>query len=291
MSNKAPKCRACERRRSECVLANAGTQLSSKHGVFDYSAALEQSIGSFIRPLDSNPFQSASIYPDIYDSLFLNGAGYGPISYDPLSALLNATSMVSNEDHPFSPCFMLPRPLVDQPENHRTFSSGDFKSVELGSPSLSIFSPEGLQWLYEKAGDGAVDLEDFDSPLHPQNKFIDDDPLADGCLTEPFIALPSKCHAMQLFDTFFREVNPFCPLFDENEFMSRVEQEYPPCPQSSPSWWACVNATIALSCAFLPGLHSKAWFYWKNSTLSLSSFFLERPQLPSAQALLAMVSV
>ncbi|KAI9036795.1 fungal specific transcription factor domain-containing protein [Aspergillus affinis] len=179
-----------------------------------------------------------------------------------------------------SPCFMIPRPLVDTPET----------LADSGSSSFSILSSEGLHWLYEKSRHGSVDLEGFDSPLHPQNKFIDDDPLADGRLNEPFIALPPKYLALQLFNTYFREINPFCPFFDEDEFVSRVEREYPIYPQSSPSWWACINATIALSCAVEPGFHSKAWFYWKNATLSLNNFFIGRPQLPSAQALIAMTA-
>ncbi|PLB46079.1 hypothetical protein P170DRAFT_259680 [Aspergillus steynii IBT 23096] len=172
----------------------------------------------------------------------------------------------------------------------RPLQSANTDSVEPASSSFSIFSPEGLKWLCDKAGYGTIDIEDFDSPLHPENKFIDDDPMADAFLTQPFIELPPKSVAMQLFNTYFREMNPFCPLFDENEFMSRVEYDYPIYPQSSPSWWACINATIALSCAFETGLYSKAWLYWKNATLSLNSFFIERPQLSSAQALLAMTA-
>ena len=183
------------------------------------------------------------------------------------------------------------KPMVIGRTDPGPFLSANIDSADSSPSFFSVLSSEGLHWLHEKSRHGSVDLEDFDSPLHPQNKFIDDDPLADGGLNQPFIPLPPKYLALQLLHTYFREINPFCPLFDEEEFVSRVEREYPIYPQSSPSWWACINATIALSCAFEPEFNSKAWLYWKNATLSLNNFFIGRPQLPSAQALIAMVKL
>ncbi|KAL5356827.1 hypothetical protein BJX96DRAFT_162701 [Aspergillus floccosus] len=150
---------------------------------------------------------------------------------------------------------------------------------------LTVFSPAGMQWLQEKIGRPGLN-----SLMYQAEPSLGDDlgPLADALRRPPYQPLPPKHIALRLFKTYFTTINPLCPLFDEDDFMSRVEQQYPIQPQSSPAWWTCVNAVLALACMTEKEYTTTAWGYWKNSTIALDSFFLLPPQLLSAQALLAM---
>lgn len=158
----------------------------------------------------------------------------------------------------------------------------------IAAPSeLTIFSPAGIQWLRERIGSAELNPLTF---LAEPSLGNDLGPLADALRRAPYQPLPPKHIALRLFNRYFTTVNPVCPLFDEDDFMFRVEQQYPVQPRSSPAWWTCVNAVLALACMTEEGCSSSAWKYWKNCTIGLDSFFLLPPQLLSAQALLAMVS-
>lgn len=118
---------------------------------------------------------------------------------------------------------------------------------------------------------------------------INHDPPPDTRQNQPYISMPPKNVAYDIFKAYFHTLNRFCELFDEQDFMSRFEQDYPPNRQRSPSWWACVNAALALAFTRESRFNSSAWLYWKNASLSLDDFFTGPPRLLSAQALLAMV--
>ncbi|KAF9895077.1 hypothetical protein FE257_004706 [Aspergillus nanangensis] len=194
----------------------------------------------------------------------------------PLMAERGLGDLTQAQDMLFSsPCFALPRSLLDP--------------SAIGPSLFNLLSPEGLKWIGEKVGHGVVDqsaLLDQADRYHEDTMYID--PLASALRSTPFLPLPPKYVAVHLLESYFKTINPFCPLFDEDDFMTRFEEEYPVQPEISPAWWACINATLALACMIEDELSPNAWMYWKNCTLSLDGFFIQPPQLLSAQALLAM---
>lgn len=158
-------------------------------------------------------------------------------------------------------------------------------SLLKASLPCSIFSPEGAAWVTSKATPGTLN-----SPHDPPVDLPpDEDVFADAHNSSVFIKLPPKSVAHNVFRTYFRSLSYFCTLFDEQEFMSRFAHEYPANLERSPSWWACTNAVLALGYMLDPDSYSTAWLFWKNASLSLSSFLTGPPRLHSAQALLAMV--
>ncbi|KAL4929758.1 fungal specific transcription factor domain-containing protein [Aspergillus undulatus] len=167
-------------------------------------------------------------------------------------------------------CFSLPRSLVDRPH----------------SSPFSIFSTAGNQWLAEALGD---EFLNWDVLLpSPFGSELTDADVHCAPLRRQFIPLPPKDEARYLLNLYFQSVNPFCPTFEEHDFMLHFENEYPIRPEPSAEKWACLNSALAVACLLDPSRCPKGWLYWKNATMSWGAFFAHAPNLPSAQALITM---
>ncbi|KAI9927869.1 hypothetical protein ASPWEDRAFT_173520 [Aspergillus wentii DTO 134E9] len=151
-----------------------------------------------------------------------------------------------------------------------------------------MISPEGIQWINQKVGHETFQEEPSTPPFHGSRGGYSVQTPADIYSDLGFVPLPSKEAAISLLNAYFRTINHYCPLFDERDFMSRIEQEYPVHPQSSPEWWACVSVTLALAYTLDPRYYQHGWIYLRNSMLSLNGFYVGRPQLCSVQAVLGM---
>ncbi|KAL2807841.1 hypothetical protein BJX63DRAFT_57547 [Aspergillus granulosus] len=263
------KCRACYRRSSLCipsalekVTRESATPPQLEHDPTAFDHPFIDVFGGLPTPdflphpqlaQDAHHNISLPPLPHHLDSLFPPAAA----DADPFSTLL---------------CFSLPRSLV---------------SYQTSSP-FSIFSPEGNDWLHR-----AVGSEGFNSDLLSSPVFASDASFGNSVggppsrLAHQFTPLPLKDVARSLLRTYFERCNPFCPTFEEHEFMLWFELEYPIGPESSAAW-ACLNATLALACLLDRDSYSKAWLFWKNATLSWESFITHAPSLSSAQALLTM---
>ncbi|KAL4876948.1 hypothetical protein BJY04DRAFT_231241 [Aspergillus karnatakaensis] len=259
------KCRACSRRSSTCIPINAHIVTDAQQATipqletcipnlepsFDVFAGLPTpDVPTPPQPAGQHPTSLSSLAPNL-ESLFVPD----PETADPLASWL---------------CFSLPRSLVDRS----------------GSSPFSVLSSEGKQWLHEAAGGEALNWDAL-SPFAYGPDFTLSSTSCGPRLPQQFIHLPSKEVARSLFQTYFEDLNKFCPTFEEHEFMLRFELEYPVGPESSEKW-ACVNATLALACLLDQQFRSKAWLFWKNATLSWGSFITQAPSLLSAQALLTM---
>ncbi|KAL4783557.1 hypothetical protein BJX76DRAFT_368311 [Aspergillus varians] len=268
-------CRACERRSSACVAASPPT----------LSRAMEQALcsgterGLLASRTPSQPDNCVPIEPPIETvgaapalPTFEDTELHLGLNIENISTKTSSAVTDSPDADPLSSllCFTLPRCLGGQS----------------GSSPLSMLSPEGNQWLHGAVGDGVLNWDILSPSI-----FGPDSP--DLNTTHPpfcrqFISLPPKDDARHLLNNYFKSFNPFCPTFDEKEFMLRFEHEYPIQPDSSAEKWACLNSALALACLLDPRFCSKAWLFWKNATLSWGAFFTQSPNLLSAQALVAM---
>ncbi|KAE8414817.1 hypothetical protein BDV36DRAFT_298653 [Aspergillus pseudocaelatus] len=59
--------------------------------------------------------------------------------------------------------------------------------------------------------------------------------------------LPSKSTTLKLVGDYFDHINMALPLFDEQQFLRRLERQYTWNPDSSPCWWAALNIVLALA--------------------------------------------
>lgn len=152
---------------------------------------------------------------------------------------------------------------------------------------MSLLSSTGKKWLQDAVGNEVLKW-DVLLPSSPGPDLADVD-ISGSPYHRQYTSLPPKDEARHLLNTYFKNFNTLCPMFEEQDFMLRFEQEYPIQPEPSAENWACLNSALALACLLDQDFSFKAWLYWKNAALSWGAFFTHAPSLVSAQALVTMV--
>ncbi|KAL3460887.1 hypothetical protein BJX64DRAFT_278179 [Aspergillus heterothallicus] len=262
------KCRACFRRSSSCIASSIPNLIGSQPATHPQINHTPAALDPFGAVFDGLSTPGPSTPPFLTDNAHQDTA---------LPPLLHHLSSVFDpappDTDPFASllCFSLPRSLVNRPN----------------SSPLSLFSPEGNEWLREAVGNEMLNSDLLAPSIFDADPIFGRSSCAQPAQPQQFIHLPPKDIARSLLNTYFERCNSFCPTFEEHEFMLWFELEYPIGPESSAAW-ACLNATLALACLLDPHSQSKAWLFWKNAALSWESFMTHAPSLCSAQALLTM---
>lgn len=110
--------------------------------------------------------------------------------------------------------------------------------------------------------------------------------------------LPSMEEALSLLQEYFDTFNSLFPLFDQREFMERIEYGYNVDPLSDVGWWAAQNIALAIGSRMrgmrtlqATDLNRKACGYMQNAMNVTQDLTLRKPDLLGVQALLGIAIV
>jgi len=164
--------------------------------------------------------------------------------------------------------------------------------------SLSILSPQGIEWIKRKTGDvGFLKVISSDSAQDSPWNHWRPDVFHDLFASKVFKPLPSRSEVFSLMKDFFRTANRLFPIYHEESFMRMVEWQYTQQTCDDAARWASINIILSLAYEyrFSNSLkpekdREKAWMYFKNAISVFTELTLRRTDLLSVQALLGMVS-
>jgi hypothetical protein len=107
--------------------------------------------------------------------------------------------------------------------------------------------------------------------------------------------LPSLEDALSLLQEYFGTLNKIIPLFDEKEFMERVQYQYIFEPMADLGWWAALNVALALAYRIRSmrtlqtvGFNRKGCGHIQNALNIVQDLTLRKPDLLSIQSLLGI---
>ncbi|KAL8803518.1 MAG: hypothetical protein Q9182_003119 [Xanthomendoza sp. 2 TL-2023] len=176
-----------------------------------------------------------------------------------------------------------------------TNTSGETRYIG-SSSGFSIFSPKGIQWINEKAGDSSFQ-EMISKAAADDTKWVYWRPeiFTDMFARRTFMPLPPLHEALSLCRDFFDNFNCMFPLFHEPTFMHLVHRQYTRHPYEGSGWWASFNIALAIAhrIRVMSNLvpqeeDNKAWMYLKNALGVLTELTMRNLDLLSVQALLGM---
>ncbi|KAK0647270.1 hypothetical protein DIS24_g7912 [Lasiodiplodia hormozganensis] len=174
------------------------------------------------------------------------------------------------------------------------------------SSSISILSPDGLQWLESRTSDASL-RHRLEQPLRGGGSWAKwTHPLLQSLWpANTSTALPPWDEALALVTEFFDNYNTVVPIFHPPTFMALLGRQYQPggaattsnATHDDPAWTAALNAVLALSqCRRAEqqpqnrALADRAWAYAKNALEVLLALLMRSTSLLSVQALLALAS-
>lgn len=109
-------------------------------------------------------------------------------------------------------------------------------------------------------------------------------------------SLPPKNEAERLMKKAFQCFGCTFPIFDEANFMQRLNSDES--PYEDPGWWACLNVVFALAhrlrsmvCANSEAEDRAAWGYYQNALAVLTELTLLTDSLSAVQAILGMAII
>jgi Fungal specific transcription factor domain/Fungal Zn(2)-Cys(6) binuclear cluster domain len=106
--------------------------------------------------------------------------------------------------------------------------------------------------------------------------------------------LPSLEDALSLLQEYFGTLNQIIPLFDEEEFMERLQYQYIFEPLADRGWWAALNVALALAYrmrsmrTLRTEFNRKACEHMQNALNVAQDLTLRKPDLLSIQSLLGI---
>ncbi|KAJ5602010.1 hypothetical protein N7510_011544 [Penicillium lagena] len=162
--------------------------------------------------------------------------------------------------------------------------------------SLSILSPQGIEWIKRKTGDVSFLKVLFSDSARdtPWNHWRPD-VFHDLFASKVFKPLPSRSEVFSLMKDFFRTANRLFPIYHEETFMRMVEWQYTQQTCDDAARWASINIILSLSYEYRLSNsmkpekdREKAWLYFKNAVSVFTELTLRRTDLLSVQALLGM---
>ncbi|KAB2575183.1 hypothetical protein DBV05_g6127 [Lasiodiplodia theobromae] len=175
------------------------------------------------------------------------------------------------------------------------------------SSSISILSPDGLQWLESRTSDASL-RHRLEQPLRGGGSWAKwTHPLLQSLWpANTSTALPPWDEALALVTEFFDNYNTVVPIFHPPTFMALLGRQYQPggsttsnaTTHDDPAWTAALNAVLALSQRRRAEqqqpqnrtLADRAWAYAKNALEVLLALLMRSTSLLSVQALLALAS-
>ncbi|KIM94323.1 hypothetical protein OIDMADRAFT_135861, partial [Oidiodendron maius Zn] len=198
----------------------------------------------------------------------------------------------------------LPQNVVDRLTTLLISEEG--ASSFLGASSgLSLFSPQGLQWISESTGSN--DLSEFISTLSKTNEGpwkVNNMDLWHSMLPSQREPLPPKEIADILVECFFDTFNNVFPLFDRTTFYDAYSHQYAQQPIGGSAWYACLNVVLCLGSVFWHAhIHSKdhhlkteisgfteekCWKYFRNACSCLTDLMFKDCNLMAVQAIIGM---
>jgi hypothetical protein len=110
--------------------------------------------------------------------------------------------------------------------------------------------------------------------------------------------LPSVVEASSVLQEYFQSFNSIFPLFDEREFMERMNYDYDMEPLANVGWWAAINVALAIGYR-MRGMRTlqarefnvKSYGYMQNALNITQDLVLRKSDLLSVQALLGIAIV
>ncbi|KAH7130955.1 fungal-specific transcription factor domain-containing protein [Dactylonectria macrodidyma] len=113
-----------------------------------------------------------------------------------------------------------------------------------------------------------------------------------------FHELPSKSVALELVEESFNSFNSFYPIFDKEDFLKNLHDEYSNTSPNNPSWWACVNVVLSLAHRYramrtleIACENIRAYNYLQNALAVVSELCTLHDNLPALQALVGMATI
>ncbi|KAL1645023.1 hypothetical protein SLS58_004094 [Diplodia intermedia] len=167
------------------------------------------------------------------------------------------------------------------------------------SSSISILSPDGLQWLESRTADASLRRR-LEQPLRGGGSW--------ARWTHPLLQslwpaanstpVPACDEALALVNDYFESCNTALPIFHPPTFMALFGSQYQPggTASSDPAWSAALNAVLALSQRRRAEQQhprtqeaaDRAWAYAKNALEVMLALVMRSTSLLSVQALLAL---
>ncbi|OJD30417.1 fungal specific transcription factor domain-containing protein [Diplodia corticola] len=168
------------------------------------------------------------------------------------------------------------------------------------SSSISILSPDGLQWLESRTADASL-RHRLEQPLRGGASWAGwTHPLLQSLWpAENSTPVPPCDEALALVNDYFDNYNTLLPIFHPPTFMALFGTHYQPASaaraSNDPAWSAAFNAVLALSQRWraeqnpaIKHLADRAWAYAKNALEVVLALLMRSTSLLSVQALLAL---
>lgn len=166
------------------------------------------------------------------------------------------------------------------------------------SSSISILSPDGLQWLESRTADASL-RQRLELPLKGGGSWTKwTHPLLQSmCPTASSTPLPPWDDALALVNDFFENYNTVLPVFHPPTFMGLLGRQYARDSNAidDPAWVAALNAVLALAQRrraeqqpHARDLADRAWAYAKNALEVVLAVLMRSVSLLSVQAILAL---
>ncbi|OMP88530.1 putative transcriptional regulatory protein, partial [Diplodia seriata] len=167
------------------------------------------------------------------------------------------------------------------------------------SSSISILSPDGLQWLESRTADASL-RQRLEQPLRGGGSWARwTHPLLQSLWpAENSTPVPACDEALALVNDYFESHNTALPIFHPPTFMALFGSQYQPggTASSDPAWSAALNAVLALSQRRRAEQQRPrtqeagdlAWAYAKNALEVTLALVMRSTSLLSVQALLAL---
>ncbi|GAB7347767.1 hypothetical protein MBLNU459_g5313t1 [Dothideomycetes sp. NU459] len=164
------------------------------------------------------------------------------------------------------------------------------------SSSVSILSPDGLNWIESHTADSSL-RDSLQTPLKERGQWTGwAHPVIDAALTQHLSRpLPPWSDAVALVTRYMDTFNKVLPIFHPPSFTTLLRQQYSPTGVQNAAWWASFNAVLAITqrrifedAACSPQESEIPWTMVRNSLDVLLDVLMRNTSLMSVQALVTL---